>query len=133
MVMAPFLIWRWSAVKVLSMLLLLGAGGGAAAAGLFSRTRVSLGVSTTRLMRWSCWPFQVAWASMASMVLLTPEVESTKPAASGSMCLASRWTPKGVREASCGLMGPALPLSETVASPGRWAEALKGKDFWNEK
>ena len=73
-------------------------------------------------MTWSCWPFQVACTSMASMVPLTPEVESTKPAASGSMCLASRWAPKGVRDASCGLMGPALPLSETVPSPGRWAE-----------
>src|ERR1700716_3993046 len=96
MVMVPFLICRWSAVRVLSMLLLLGAGGGAAVVGLFSRTRVSLGVSTRRLSTWS-------------------------------------WAPKGVRDASCGLMGPALPLSETVPLPGKWADAVKGKDFWKEK
>jgi hypothetical protein len=69
---------------------------------------------------------------MDSMVPVTPAVESTNPAASGSMCLASRRASKGVSDASCGLMGPALPLSETVPSPGRCADAVKGKDFWKE-
>src|SRR5258707_12829686 len=99
MVMAPFLIWRWSAVRVLSMLLLLGAGGGVATVvGLLSRARVSLGGSTRRLSTWGCWPFQVAWKSMASMVPVTPEVESRKPAAIGAMCLLSRWGTKGVSD-----------------------------------
>ena len=33
------------------------------------------------------------------------------------------------RDASCGLMGPAFPLSDTVPSPGRWADAGEGKGF----
>src|SRR5260370_25281081 len=96
MVMAPFFIWRRSAVKVLSMLLLLGVGGGVATVGLFSRTMVSLGVSTRRLATWSCWPFQVACTSMASMVPVTPAGESTKPAAGGARWLVSGWALEGV-------------------------------------
>src|SRR5260370_35464676 len=100
MVMAPFFIWRRSAVKVLSMLLLLGAGGGVATVGLFSRTRVSLGVSTRRLATWSCWPFHVAWTSMASMVPGTPGVVWTKPAASGSVCVSAVGGPSVERGAA---------------------------------
>ena len=64
---------------------------------------------------------------MASMSPVIPAVASRNPAATGSRCFIPSCAVKGVSEASCLSIGPAVPFSETVPSPGRRAEAVKGK------
>ena len=116
------------------MLLLFGAGGGGATVvGLFSRTSVSLGVSTTRFATWSCWPFQVACTSMPSMVPVSTSGGFDEPCGQRvnvfGLEVGVEWSERCVAR----IDGPALPLSETVPSPGSWADTVKGNDFCEGK
>ena len=106
---------------------------GRGAFGAWFRTTVRCGLSTSSLVTCICCPLHAASSTRLSTSPETPSAASTNPAASGSICFISRWPENGVADASCWLIGPAVPVTLTVPSPGRCADAVNGNELVNPK